>query len=115
MYNRIVKAATEVVQNLQFDLEVTCTLYSQLFRYKENKKPFDIPFSYKNDNPITWWESIKPDQDHLQRVALYLLAICPNSASCEKGFLILKWLTGKRRFRLSVKQLESITKLITYY
>ncbi len=54
MYNRIVKAATEVVQNLQFDLEVTCTLYSQLFRYKENKKPFDIPFSYKNDNPITW-------------------------------------------------------------
>ncbi len=115
MYNHIVKAATEVAQNLQFDLEATRTLCSQLFQYKGNKELFDIPFSYKNDNPITWWESIEPDQDHLQRVALYLLAICPNSASCERGFSTLGWLTGKRRLRLSVERLESMTKLITYY
>src|SRR6266508_1845004 len=103
MYNHIVKAATEVAQNLQFDLEATRTLCSQLFRYKENKELFDILFSYKNDNPITWWESIKPYQDHLQKVALYLLAIYLNSASCERGFSTLGWLTGKRRLRLSVE------------
>src|SRR6266542_4362232 len=115
MYNHIVKAATEIAQNLQFDLEATRTLCSQLFQYKRNKKLFDIPFSYKNDNPITWWELIEPDQDYLQRVALYLLTICPNSVSCERGFLTLRWLIGKRRLRLSVERLELMTKLITYY
>ena len=46
---------------------------------------------------------------------MYILSICPNSASCERGFSTLGWLTGKRRLRLSVEQLESMTKLIIYY
>src|SRR6185369_7382215 len=46
---------------------------------------------------------------------MYILSICPNSASCERGFSTLGWLTGKRRLRLSVEHLESMVKLITYY
>jgi len=46
---------------------------------------------------------------------MYILSICLNSASCERGFSTLGWLTRKRRLRLSVKHLESMVKLITYY
>ena len=46
---------------------------------------------------------------------MYILSICPNSASCERGFSTLGWLTGKRRLRLGVERLESIAKLISYY
>ena len=53
VYNRLVKAVTEVARGLNFDLEQVRKLCSQLFRYKENKEPFDIPFSYEDDSPIT--------------------------------------------------------------
>ena len=115
VYNRIVKAATEVARGLNYDLGQVRKLCSQLFRYKENKEPFDIPFSYEDDSPITWWESIELEPNYLQEVAIYILSICPNSASCERGFSTLGWLTGKRRLRLSVERLESMVKLITYY
>lgn len=115
VYNRIIKALTEVARCLNFDLEETRKLCSQLYRYKEQKEPFHIPFSYKNDIPITWWESLEYESNYLQKVAIYILSICPNSASCERGFSTLGWLTGKRRLRLSVERLESMTKLITYY
>lgn len=115
VYNRIVKAATEVARCLNYDARQVRKLCSQLFRYKENQEPFDIPFSYEDDSPITWWESIELDSNYLQEVAMYILSICPNSASCERGFSTLGWLTGKRRLRLSVEHLESMVKLITYY
>lgn len=115
IYNRIIKVATEIARCLQFDLEGTRKLCSQLYRYKEQSEPFDIPFSYEDDSPITWWESIELESNYIQKVAIYILSICPNSVSCERGFSTLGWLTGTRRLRLSVERLESMTKLITYY
>ena len=53
VYNRIVKAATEVARCLNYNAEQVRKLCSQLFRHKKNKKPFDIPFSYEDDSPIT--------------------------------------------------------------
>ena len=114
LYNRIIAAIREVAQIFEFDLEATRKLCSQLYRYKEQNTPFDIPYS-NEDSPITWWESIEIEPNYLQRVALYILSICPNSASCERGFSTLGWLTGKRRQNLGVEKLESMTKLITYY
>lgn len=115
VYNRIVKAATKVAWCLNYNAGQVRKLCSQLFRYKENKELFDILFSYEDDSPITWWESIELDSNYLQEVAMYILSICPNSASCERGFLTLGWLIGKRRLRLSVEHLKSMVKLITYY
>ena len=52
---------------------------------------------------------------HLQNLAIQLFSICPNSASCERGFSICGWLSNKRRLKLGVERLESMLKLITYY
>ena len=115
VYNRIIKAATEVARCLKFDFDEVRKLCSQLYKYKENKEPFNIPFSYEDDSPITWWESIELESNQLQKVAIYIMSICPNSASCERGFSALGWLTGKKRLRLGVERLETMMKLITYY
>jgi len=73
-----------------------------------------MPFS-EDDDPISWWECMECSPNYIQTVAIYVLSICPNSASCERGFSTLGWLTGKRRLQLSVEHLESMMKLILYY
>lgn len=55
------------------------------------------------------------EPSYLQSLALRLFSICPNSASCERGFSMCGWITNKRQLRLEVERLESITKLISYY
>ncbi|GBC23933.2 ribonuclease H-like domain-containing protein [Rhizophagus irregularis DAOM 181602=DAOM 197198] len=67
------------------------------------------------DNPIKWWSSIELEPPYLQQLAIHLFSICPNSASCERGFSICGWLSNKRRLKLGVERLESMLKLITYY
>ena len=52
---------------------------------------------------------------YLQSLALRLFSICPNSASCERGFSMCGWICNKRRLRLGVERLESIAKIISYY
>ncbi|PKC05399.1 hypothetical protein RhiirA5_420967 [Rhizophagus irregularis] len=55
------------------------------------------------------------EPDVLLRIASYLFAICPNSATCECGFSTLGWLFHKRRLNLNVDKLESMCKLILYW
>lgn len=55
------------------------------------------------------------EPSYLQSLALQLFSICPNSASCERGFSMCGWITNKRWLWLEVERLESITKLISYY
>jgi hypothetical protein len=50
----------------------------------------------------------------LPKVVCHLLSICPNSATCERGFSTLGWLF-KRRLNLKLEILESMCKLITYW
>jgi len=51
----------------------------------------------------------------LQELALKMLSVILNSASCERNFLMLNWLIEKWRMQLNVETLESISKLYTYY
>jgi len=66
---------------------------------------------------MNWWNLIdtSPDPDSLPSIARHLFSICPNSASCERGFSNLGWLTHKWRLRLGVEKLESMSKMITYW
>ena len=89
IYNRIIKAATDVARALKFDLAEVHKLCSQLKKYKDKEEPFNIPFSYEDDNLITWWECMECEPNYIQTVAIYILSICLNSASCEKGFSTL--------------------------
>jgi len=51
----------------------------------------------------------------LRKLAFHLFSICPNSASCERGFSTLGWLFHKRRLNLSLQKLESMGKMILYW
>ena len=104
-------------KNLGFDLNENRALCSQLNQYKEGNSPFDFPVEYGFDEPINWWNVIetKPQPNSLPLIALHLFAICPNSASCERGFSNLGWLTNKRRLQLGIENLESMCKMITYW
>lgn len=76
-----------------------------------------MDFGFGYEEPINWWNSIitNPIPDALPIIARHLFSICPNSASCERGFSSLGWLTNKRRLQLGVVKLESMSKMITYW
>ena len=97
------------------DLAKARILCSHLLKYKNKESPFDQPYTEGIDNPIKWWSSIELEPPYLQQLAIHLFLICPNSASCERGFSICGWLSNKRRLKLGVERLESMLKLITYY
>ncbi|PKY20405.1 hypothetical protein RhiirB3_497616 [Rhizophagus irregularis] len=85
---RIVKYAEVTAQKLGMDLTKAHTLCSHLLKYKNKESPFDQPYTEGIDNPIKWWSSIELEPPYLQQLAIHLFSICPNSASCERGFSI---------------------------
>ena len=74
-----------------------------------------MEFGYGYDEPIEWWNSIITNPDSLSIIARHLFSICPNSASCERGFSNLGWLTNKRRLQLGIEKLETMSKMISYW
>jgi hypothetical protein len=97
------------------DLAQARILCSHLLKYKNRESPFNQSFIGGIDEPIKWWSSMELEPPYLQKLAIHLFSICPNSASCERGFSICGWLSNKRRLKLGVERLESMLKLIMYY
>ncbi|CAB4418793.1 unnamed protein product [Rhizophagus irregularis] len=116
-YSKIMRCATTIGKNLGFDLEESRALCEQIRNYKDFKPPFDLDIACSLDEPINWWNLIitEPQPDSLPRLARHLLAICPNSASCERGFSTLGWLFHNRRLNLDLTRLESMSKMIMYW
>ncbi|GBC39627.2 ribonuclease H-like domain-containing protein [Rhizophagus irregularis DAOM 181602=DAOM 197198] len=114
---RIIKCAASIGKNLGFDRYEAETLCDQIQKYINEQEPFDLDIGFAKDNPVNWWKYIntEPEPDVLPRIASYLFAICPNSATCERGFSTLGWLFHKRRLNLNVDKLESMCKLILYW
>lgn len=97
------------------DLASGYILISQLRQYKNQEEPYNASYVPGYDIPNTWWNTIEPEPDYLQVLALKLLAIVPNSASCERNFSLLSWLTGNKRLQLDVQNLESIAKMCSFF
>ncbi|GET66223.1 ribonuclease H-like domain-containing protein [Rhizophagus irregularis DAOM 181602=DAOM 197198] len=114
---RIIKCAASIGKNLGFNRYEAETLCNQIQKYINEQEPFDLDISFAKDNSVNWWKYIntEPEPDALPRIASYLFAICPNSATCERGFSTLGWLFHKRRLNLNVDKLESMCKLILYW
>jgi hypothetical protein len=89
-------------------------LCGQLKWYRDKRFPFNIPYDDNYEIPDLWW-TIIDGYDELKQLALKLFAIMPNSASCERGFSKLGWLSGKYRINLSIQSLESLAKMSSYY
>ena len=88
-FKRIVKTASNIWQKMSNDLTSGYILTSQLCLYKTFQYPYDDSYEPGYDIPFRWWETIEPESDYLQELALKVLAIIPNSASCERNFLCL--------------------------
>ena len=116
-FSKIIRCATTIGKKLGFDLEESRALCEQIRNYKEFKPPFDLDIACALDDPINWWNLIitDPQPNSLPRLARHLLSICPNSASCERGFSTLGWLFHKRRLNLDLNRLESMSKMIMHW
>ncbi|CAG8826977.1 23373_t:CDS:1, partial [Gigaspora rosea] len=75
-------------------------LVAHLRLYRDKIKPYDASYIQGHDTPIVWWNSIEIEPNYLQELALKVLAIVPNSASCERNFSLLAWLTGNRQTQI---------------
>lgn len=114
-FRRIAKTAGDIWQKMGKDLASGYILISHLRLYKTYEYPYNESYEPKYDIPLKWWETIESEPDYLQELALKLLAIVPNSASCERNFSLLSWLTNNRRLQLKVENLESIAKMCCFY
>lgn len=116
-FNRISKCIASIGQRLGFDRYEYSVLCDQIQKYRNELEPFDLDSYFVRDNPIHWWKDIDtaPDPNVLSKVACHLFAICPNSATCERGFSTLGWLFHKRRLNLNLDKLESMCKMILYW
>jgi hypothetical protein len=93
----------------------TLRLLSQLMKFKNGEKPYDMPFSSDFMTQVLWWHSIEDScGSELKTVALKLLSITPHSAACERTFSVLGWIHSKARNRLLVPRLEAIAKMYLY-
>ena len=115
-FKRVIKCIVSIGKRLGFDLYEIDVVLDQLQKYKNEEDPFDLDISIAKNNPISWWKLIatEPEPELLPRIACHLLSICPNSATCERGFSTLGWLF-ERRLNLKLDTLESMCKLITYW
>ena len=115
-FRRISKCVASIGQRLGFDLFEIDVLLNQLQQFRDVKEPFDLDLSFAKRDPLKWWKEIvtEPEPELLPKVACHLFSICPNSATCERGFSTLGWLF-ERRLNLKLETLESMCKLITYW
>ena len=116
-FNRVLKCAASIGKSLGFDRYEAETLCDQIQKYSNEQDLFDLDIGFAKDSPMNWWKFIntEPEPDVLPRIACHLFAICPNSASCERGFLTLEWLYHKRRLNLNLEKVESMCKMILYW
>ena len=113
---RAIKYILSIGKKLNFDLDEIEILLDQIQKYQEKKDPFDVDLAFARKNPIRWWNQVAtdPEPELLPKIACHLFSICPNSATCERGFSTLGWLF-ERRLNLKLDTLESMCKLITYW
>jgi len=109
-FKRIIKCVASTGKRLGFDLYEMDVLLDQFQKY------IDLDLSVAKKNLCRWWRMTftAPEPKLLSKVACHLLSICPNSATCERGFSTLGWLF-ERRLNLKLETLESMCKLIITY
>src|SRR6266542_4259612 len=90
------------------------TLISHLSKFKERNSPYGVRYDCQISKPLTWWNLIEDKYENLQLLAKKIFSIVPHSAFYERVFSALGWFYGKKRQRLGINNLESLSK-IRYY
>jgi hypothetical protein len=115
LFPGIAQTAASMWKNQGYGKTSTLKLLSQLMKFKNMEKPYDLPFSPDFMTPSLWWNTMEDSiGSELKTIAIKLLAITPHSAACERTFSVLGWIHTKARNRLLVERLEAIGKMYLY-
>ena len=90
-------------------------LMAQIGEFQLQATPFNAKYSVQMNKPLNWWKMCEPSPLYLQLLAIKLFSVVPHAASCERIWSICGWMVGKRRTQLSVENLESMSKIHSYY
>ncbi|CAJ0629033.1 13218_t:CDS:2 [Entrophospora sp. SA101] len=88
-FHSVIRTALEVWKNLGGGDRSAQVLITQIKNYDSFTFPYHYPYVEESECPKTWWISCKQQHHHLQRLALYTLAIVPHSANCDRLFSVL--------------------------
>ncbi|PKC03327.1 hypothetical protein RhiirA5_423939, partial [Rhizophagus irregularis] len=94
------------------------TILRNIQSFYLKKEEYNIPYSAGRGDVFTWWilcNPVRSEENHIQKLALKILAITPHNAGCERVFSVLGWFANQRRSRLKVEKLEAMAKLHTHY
>lgn len=114
-FHKAALAAIEIWQSLGHTRKESEELIAQLRRFELRLAPFDLPYIPGLESPKVWWKLIKIQPRHLPELACQIFSINPTQANCERNFSILNWILGERRTNLSLKNLEAIARIRSYY
>ena len=99
IFHQNLHTALEIWKKIGGGLASANLLVTQIKMYDIFEPPYNYSFVEGVETPQTWWNGCKLSNHPLQKLALHLLAITPHSASCERIFSVLSWITQKRRSR----------------
>jgi len=91
------------------------TLLAQIGEFHLQTAPYNLPYTSQVNTPLSWWKMCSPFPPYLQLLSIKLFSIIPHAASCERIWSICGWMVGKRRTRLLTENLESMSKIHSYY
>ncbi|CAG8755942.1 ribonuclease H-like domain-containing protein [Rhizophagus irregularis DAOM 181602=DAOM 197198] len=114
-FHKAALAAIEMWQSLGHTRKESEELIAQLRRFELKLAPFDLPYISGLESPNVWWKLIKIQPRHLPELACQIFSINPTQANCERNFSTLNWILGDRRTNLTLKKLEAIAKIRSYY
>ncbi|KAF0449727.1 zinc finger bed domain-containing protein 1-like [Gigaspora margarita] len=96
IFHQILYTALEIWKKIGSKITSTNILVAQIKLHNIFEPPYHYTFIEDIESPETWWLGCKVPNHYLQKLALYLLAITPHSASCKQIFSILSWIIQKR-------------------
>jgi hAT family C-terminal dimerisation region len=107
--------AAKIWKNLGYNKASCGKLIVNLKSYKEHKPPYNLPYYEEDMTPLDWWTTCYSETNQLQTLAQKLFSIIPHASTCERIWSSIGWIYGKRRTRLSVQNIESLTKIHLFY
>ena len=90
-------------------------LVLQMADYKDFKAPYEYAYNPGRYSVESWWKATEKYNSWIGQVALIINSITPHNVGCERVFSVLGWMCSKRRSRLSVERMQTMTKLHAYY
>ena len=112
MWTKISNYAQNIWKNMGYSAEDQEILVAQMLNFKEKQGTYATPFTRTyRITPRTWWMSCDDQPPFLKNLALRMFSVTPHSASCERMFLALGWLYGKRRTSLDISTIELMAKI----